>query len=146
MEKLPDVSGLSPEAKDALIKLLWEELQDLRKRVEELENRPKKTSKNSSKPPSKGFKANKVKQKSGERREASVGRAGGGRALHQEPHQIVSAYLQCCPSCQASLPQATQHLHSRYDKIDLPPVEPIVTRVDRYQGKCPACGQRSVAS
>ncbi|MEM6597996.1 MAG: IS66 family transposase [Cyanobacteria bacterium P01_D01_bin.36] len=146
MEKLPDVSGLSPEAKDALIKLLWEELQGLRKRVEALENRPKKTSKNSSKPPSKGFKANKVKQQGGARREASVGRAGGGRGLHLNPHQIVSAHLQYCPSCDELIPQASQRLHSRYDKIELPPIEPIVTRVERYQGKCPACGQRSVAS
>jgi len=146
MEKLPDLSGLPSEAKDALIRLLWEELQGLRKRVAALENRPKKTSKNSSKPPSKGFKANTVKKQGVEQREASVGRTGGGRVLHSEPHQRVTAHLQCCPSCHASIPEESQRLHSRYDKLELPPIEPIVTRVDRYQGTCPACGEQSVAA
>lgn len=50
MEKLPDLSSLSGEAKDALIVLLWEEVQRLRQRLEELE-RSQKTSQNSSVPP-----------------------------------------------------------------------------------------------
>ncbi|PZO15366.1 MAG: IS66 family transposase, partial [Leptolyngbya foveolarum] len=57
MEKLPNLSSLSGEAKDALIVSLWEELQGLRQRLEAVE-KPKKTSENSSVPPSKGFKAN----------------------------------------------------------------------------------------
>lgn len=72
MEKLPDLSSLCGEAKDALIVLLWEELQRQRQGLEELE-RPQKTSENSSVPPSKGFKANKKpskRQKGGERRAA----------------------------------------------------------------------------
>jgi transposase len=53
MTELPDLKQLTPEAKDALILWLWEEILRLRKAVEK---RPKKTSKNSSLPPSKGFK------------------------------------------------------------------------------------------
>ncbi len=145
MEKLPDLSSLSPESKDALIEVLWEEVQRLRARLEALE-KPKKTSKNSSKPPSQGFKPNKkAKQKGGERRAASVGRAGGGRSLHPQPHRTVTAYLQQCPSCQAPMAPALQRLHSRYDKLEIPPIEPIVTRVERYQGECPCCGKTAVA-
>lgn len=146
MEKLPDLSSLTPEAKDALIERLWEELQNQRKSIEGLKSRPKKTSQNSSKPPSKGFKANKAKKKGGERREASVGRAGGGRKLHANPNQRVSAHLQCCPSCHESIPLTSQHLHSRYDKIELPPIAPVVTRVERYCGECLTCGYQSVAT
>jgi transposase len=32
-----------------------------------------------------------------------------------------------------------QKLHSRHDKIEIPPVKPIVTRVERYAGHCPCC-------
>ncbi|MGB3294466.1 MAG: DUF6444 domain-containing protein [Phormidesmis sp.] len=91
MEKLPDLSSLSGEAKDALIVALWEELQRLRQRLEERE-KPKKTSQNSSIPPSKGFKANKQpskQKKGGERRAASIGRVGGGRKLHPHPDRAA---------------------------------------------------------
>ena len=70
--ELPDLKQLTNEAKDALILALWEELQKLQKK------RPKKTSKNSSLPPAKGFKAEvKSEAKAGEqRRIGSLGRAG----------------------------------------------------------------------
>ncbi|WP_121971629.1 IS66 family transposase [Leptolyngbya sp. BC1307] len=147
MEKLPDLSSLSGEAKDALIVLLWEEVQHLRQRLEELE-RPKKTSENSSVPPSKGFKANKQPpkgKKGGERRAASVGRTGGGRKLHLHPDETVIAQLSCCPACAAAMPLSNQRLQSRYERIELPEIKPIVTRVERYQGRCDACGTDSIA-
>ncbi|MDV3350215.1 transposase [Leptothoe sp. LEGE 181152] len=37
MQDLPDLSQLSPEAKDTLIRMLWEEMQWLRQRLNELE-------------------------------------------------------------------------------------------------------------
>ena len=39
-----------------------------------------------------------------------------------------------------ALDDAAQVLHARYDKIELPPVRPVVTRVERYLGRCPCCG------
>lgn len=147
MEKLPDLSSLSDEAKDALIVALWEEIQRLRQRLDVLE-KPKKTSENSSVPPSKGFKANKKpskRKKGGERRAASLGRAGGGRSLHPHPDETVIANLPCCPVCSAAMPQSEQRLHSRYDRIELPEIVPVVTRVERYQGTCVGCDTTSVA-
>ena len=38
-----------------------------------------------------------------------------------------------CAHCRAALGEAAQVLHARYDKIELPPVRPVVTRVERYQ-------------
>jgi transposase len=38
-----------------------------------------------------------------------------------------------CVHCQAALAEADHVLHGRYDKIDLPPVAPVVTRVERYE-------------
>ena len=147
MEKLPDMSSLSGEAKDALIVALWEEIQRLRQRLEE-PKKPKKTSENSSIPPSKGFKADKKpskQKKGGERRAASIGRAGGGRKLHPNPNERMILRLQCCPDCSAAIPQSEQRLHSRYDRIELPKIAPIVTRVERYQGECKCCGIGLVA-
>jgi transposase len=34
----------------------------------------------------------------------------------------------------------------RYDKIDIPPIKPIVTRVERYGCKCDGCGQEQIAN
>lgn len=146
MHELPDLSSLSSEAKDALIVAFWEELQTLRHRLEQLEKRPKKTSKNSSVPPSQDVKANtKRTKKGGERREASVGRAGGGRPLAPTPDRTVKARLTTCSSCEVEISQVHQRLHSRYDKLELPEIRPIVTRVERYQGTCPCCGEHQVA-
>ncbi|MCY7278494.1 MAG: hypothetical protein LH702_33360 [Phormidesmis sp. CAN_BIN44] len=77
MKELPDLKQLSNEAKDALIVALWEELQKLRQGERK---QPKKTSKNSSLPPAKGFKA-QVKdseKESEEKRVGSLGRECGG--------------------------------------------------------------------
>ena len=146
MQELPDLSQLSPEAKDALIQVLWKELQSLRQRLDELEKRPKKTSKNSSKPPSQGFKANRKTRKKGNvRREASVGRQGGGRRLSPNPDRTVQARVTTCSSCDAEIAEPHHQLHSRYDKLELPDIKPIVTRVERYQGTCPCCGHQEVA-
>ena len=41
--------------------------------------------------------------------------------------------------------EAGQSLQAVYDKIELPPVKPIVTRVERYGGRCAGCGQPYVA-
>ena len=36
-------------------------------------------------------------------------------------------------------------LHGRHDKIDLPAIRPVVTRVERYAGRCRSCGGITVA-
>ena len=57
MTGLPDISQLTHEGKDALIRALWVQVQALTARVAELEARPwapPKTPGNSSLPPSKG--------------------------------------------------------------------------------------------
>ena len=50
-----------------------------------------------------------------------------------------------CPHCEAALEQEEQHLKARYDKIEIPPVRPFVTRVEQYGGTCPHCGGCYVA-
>jgi transposase len=142
MTELPDLKQLTDEAKDALILSLWEELQKLQKK------KPKKTSKNSSLSPAKGFKAEvkPEKKESGRQRAGSLGREGGGRSLSEHPDQRIQATIKSCQNCGAEIPESLQQLLQRYDKIDLPPIVPIVTRVERYGCSCPSCGQPQLAS
>jgi transposase len=50
-----------------------------------------------------------------------------------------------CAHCGAGLEEVDQIRHGRYDKIDLPPVRPVVTRVERFAGHCPCCGGVTLA-
>ena len=56
------------------------------------------------------------------------------------PDETVTARPASCAHCQAAFTDADQVLHGRYDKIDLPVVRPMVTRVERYAGQCTCCG------
>jgi transposase len=154
--ELPDLSRLSHAEKDALIRALWAQVQaltaqvqTLTARVAELEARlgvPPKTPDNASLPPSAGQKANRnEKPKRKGPRRGSLGRKGGGRELVERPDETVIARPACCAHCQARLHEADQRLEARYDKIDLPPVRPVVTRVERYAGQCRCCGGITLA-
>lgn len=149
MPQLPDLSRLSHDEKDALIRALWAQVQALTAQVAELEARlgaPPKTPGNSSVPPSAGQKANRSEApKRTKPRQGSLGRKGGGRALVTHPDETVIARPVCCAHCQAALDAADQRLEARYDKVDLPPVRPVVTRVERYAGRCRCCGHTTLA-
>ena len=69
----------------------------------------------------------------------------GGRPLHPDPDQVIIAKAKVCPHCGDGVPEAGQSLQAVYDKIELPPVKPIVTRVEQYGGRCAGCGQPYVA-
>ena len=85
---LPDLSQLSSEEKDALVRAL-ERVGELTFRVSELEAKrgePPKTPENSSVPPSRGQKANRDKKPKREGpRAGSVGRKGGGDRWPRSP-------------------------------------------------------------
>ena len=141
MKELPDLKQLTDSDKDALIQTLWDKLQKLQ------EKKPKKTSKNSSLPPAQGFKA-AVSEPSGSKeikRSASVGRAGGGRKLSEHPDQIIRAEVKSCKNCGVSLSGTLQQLMQRYEKVEIPPICPVVTQVERYGCSCPGCGEVQLA-
>ncbi|MGF1522774.1 MAG: IS66 family transposase [Leptolyngbyaceae cyanobacterium] len=144
MKDLPPLDGLSDEEKDALIAQLWQELQTLRAEVEKLKRkRVKKTAQNSSLPPAKGFKPNQTTtEPAPEVRQGSLGRTGGGRELTPHPDQVVVAQAKICPHCESEVADADQQLTAIYERIELPPVKPYVTRVERYGGTCTQCQQR----
>ena len=148
-----DLSKLSHAEKDALILALLARLDEahtliaeLRARIDEL-TRPGKTPDNSSLPPSQGQKPNRPDkaQRQGPRT-GSLGRRGGGRALTAEPDAVVIAKPARCRHCQTAFAAADHALDARYDKVDLPQVRPVVTRVERYAGRCTCCGATTLAA
>src|ERR687894_438027 len=149
MDRLPDLSSLSHAEKDALMHALWAQVQALPARVAELEAKlglPRKTPDNSSLPPSLGKKPNRGKKPpGGGPRQGSLGRKGGGRLLAEAPDETVTARPARCAHCQAALDEADQTLAGRFDKVDLPTVAPVVTRVERYAGHCGCCGGTTLA-
>ena len=161
MTERPNIALMTEVQKEALIMALWQELEQIKQenaqlkqqhaqdqtRLEQLQqqqNQPKKNSHNSSVPPSRDQKANKPHQPP-QRRKASLGRKGGGRALHPNPDQHVMSLAKVCPHCEGALEPEEQQLKARYDKIEIPPVRPVVTRVEQYGGNCPHCGGCYVA-
>ncbi len=150
MSELPDLSALSHGEKAALIRALWAQVQALTARVAELEAKqggePPKNSDNSSQPPSRDNKPNREdKPKREGPRQGSLGRKGGGRPLTANPDETVTARPMCCARCQAAFDAADHQLVNRYDKIELPQVKPVVTRVELYAGHCQACGATTLA-
>jgi transposase len=150
VSELPDLSALSHGEKAALIRALWAQVQALTARVAELEAKqggePPKNSDNSSQPPSRDNKPNREdKPKREGPRQGSLGRKGGGRPLTANPDETVTARPMCCARCQAAFDAADHQLVNRYDKIELPQVKPVVTRVELYAGHCQACGATTLA-
>jgi transposase len=145
-----DLSNLShPEKDDLILSLLplvgrldaaLARIAELEKRLAAFE-RPPKNPDNSSLPPSRGQKpdrpaGDKVLRKS---------RPGVGRELEQNPDRIVDARLDACPHCAAAFPASQQTPQQVYDRIELPPIKPDVTRVRLFGGTCACCGGRAIA-
>jgi transposase len=150
MTPLPDLSLLDHPAKDALILRLWEQVAKLTDRVAALEAisaRPPKTPDNSSKPPSSSPKASGGSngQPAGGKRRRK-GRKGHHRALHPDPNATLDCKLSRCPCCAAEVSQAGQYLCEAYDHIDIPPILPVVTRVNLYGATCQNCAKSFKAS
>jgi transposase len=143
-----DLSKLSHAEKDALILSLVGQLEAALARIAELEKRlaeferPPKTPDNSSLPPSKGHKSDRPAGDKAPRKS----RPGVGRALEPNPDRTVDATLDACPHCAAAFPADLQTPQQVYDRIELPPIKPDVTRVRLFGGRCACCGERATAA
>jgi transposase len=120
------------------------QISGLTARIAELEAKlaaPTKTPDNSSLPPSKGQKPNLPDRP----KKPRGGRPGVARALAEHPDRIIEATLTTCPHCAHAFgPADLRDIHA-YDHIDLPPLRPIVTRINRHRGVCPCCQKRVAA-
>lgn len=141
------LAKLTSEEKDNLILAQASQIQTLKARRAQLESligKKKKTSKNSSLPPSKDQKPNLPEGKKG-RRNKSVGRKGYARNLHPNPNETLELKAKSCSQCGDSLALEDQALCLEYDKIEIPPIHPHVTRIRLYACRCKTCGIKTQA-
>jgi transposase len=122
-----------------LERLSKEELIELVLRLQ----RPPKTSRTSSKPPSTDRKQQRVRSKPGG---AKPGHEGHSRIISATPDEVVEHRPDRCSCCSAvltaDLPGETISIH---EQIDLPQVAPLITQHWRLAVRCRACGTRVVA-
>jgi transposase len=99
---------------------------------------PPKTPDNSSVPPSRGQKPSG----SSAPRRKSKPHAGAHRPLHPDPTRKRDVLAEACTSCGADLTGVAQSVCEAYDRIEIPRIEPDVTRVLLHGGVCPCCARR----
>jgi transposase len=127
-------------------KKLLEQISALLARIAELESRagkPPKTPTNSSLPPSSGQKAN-VADAPGTKK-GRKGRPGVARELCPNPDVSRDIYAERC-DCGAKLTVTGQVLAHAYDHVELPPMNPITTRINLYRADCACCGKSVTAA
>lgn len=146
----PDLSKLDEAAKDALILSLIDLANRLTAQVAALEAEvaalkaklglPPKTPENSSLPPSRGSKPSDP----GIGGKAAKGKPHGGvaRGLSENPTSVRHERVQACSACGAGLEASAETPWLIYDHIDVPPIAPVITRVELMAGRCACCFRR----
>lgn len=128
---------------------LWAEVQRLNARLSGLAakpHEPRKDAHHSSVPPSHTPKANlPAAPRTGTRRAARVGRAGGGRPLPPDPDHVIMAQAKTCAPGGGAVQAHAQHPPAVDAKLEVPPLKPGVTRVEQPAGPCAHGGPSSVA-
>jgi transposase len=100
--------------------------------------RPDKTSRNSSKPPSTDKKAKRENSRPGG---AKPGHEPHNRRLADNPDELRDHKPTHCALCGGSVsPDAEMELIGEYDEIEIPPVKPYVVRHRRFACRCAHCG------
>src|SRR5208337_3275778 len=117
------------------IATLRAEIAGLRARLD----RPPKTPDNSSIPPSQGHKKATEFVKNRRKKKAHP---GAHRPLHPNPTQRRDVLASACGHFGADVSQSPQEPCEVYDRIEIPPIAPEITRVSLHGGVCPCCAKR----
>ena len=125
--------------RDELERLSKDELIELVLRLQ----RPDKTSRTSSKPPSTDRKARRKNAKPGG---AKPGHEGHKRDLCADPDEFRDHVPTHCEHCGCAFEDgAPAELIGEYDEIEIPPVRPFVRRHRRFAIHCACCGAKTKA-
>jgi transposase len=126
--------------RDELERLSKAELIELVLRLQ----RPAKTSRASSKPPSTDPKERREHAKPGG---AKPGHEGHSRALSPEVDRVVDHAPQQCPCCRLALsPNLPSEAVGLHERIELPQIRPVIEHHRRLAVRCPGCGTRVAAA
>ena len=102
-------------------------------------DRPPKTPDNSSIPPSRGMKNTTEFVKNRRKKKAHP---GAHRPLSPNPTHRRDILAAACGHCGADVSQSPQEPCEVYDRIEIPPIAPEITRVSLNGGVCPCCARR----
>ena len=138
------------QGKEAVVELFHRTVGQLAVRVQALEDRVSKNSRNSGKPPSSDG-LSKPAPKSQRKRS---GRKSGGQPGHKghtlkavvHPDHTQVHGVKQCRHCQASLEQVKASGIEKRQVVDLPPLKVEVTEHQAEIKRCPQCGEESKAS
>ncbi len=126
-------------SRDDLEKLTKAELVELVLKLQ----RPAKTSRTSSKPPSSDRKERRERSKPGG---AKPGHKGEFRRLADDPDKTIDHRPDRCRDCgEVFAADASGDVIGEYDAIDLPPIAPVTGRHRRLACTCPHCGATTKA-
>ena len=105
--------------------------------------RPDKTSRTSSKPPSTDKKEKRENSRPGG---AKLGHEPHNRRLADDPDEFCDHMPSVCERCGLAFPSDTRKdLIGEYDEIEIPPVKPYVIRHRRFACRCGRCGVEAKA-
>ena len=152
-----DLAGLSREELLELVRRQQEELAEREAAIERrdekiraleeellLFRRPAKTPENSSVPPSRGQKANRV---AGRRRKLGPKRGHvGASRLRSTPDVVIECRPSACTGCGEALPASGGRRVGRSQVVELPPVTPVVIEGWQYAMTCGSCGTQTTGT
>jgi transposase len=152
-----DLSGLSREELLELVRRQQAELAEREAAIERRDEkiraleeallqfrRPAKTPANSSVPPSRGQKANRV---AGRRRKLGPKRGHvGASRLRSPPDVVIECRPSACAGCGEALPQTGGRRVGRSQVVELPPVAPVVIEGWQYAVTCAHCGVQTTGT
>ena len=145
-----EIGAAYDQGKTAIVELFHRTVGQLASRVQALEDRVSKNSRNSGKPPSSdglGKPAPKSQRKrSGRKSGGQPGHKGHTLKAVAHPDQTQVHDVKQCRHCQASLEQVEVSGIEKRQVVDLPPLKVEVTEHQAEIKRCPQCGEESKAS
>ncbi|HEY3665415.1 MAG TPA: IS66 family transposase [Polyangiaceae bacterium] len=127
----------------------------LEKQVAQLLEQLGQNSRNSHKPPSTDTPEERQKRKNREKKARQARKRGGqpghrGTSRELVPPEKVSKFVDLfpaeCENCWKPLPEEPDASATRYQQIEVPPLEPRTTEWRRHQVTCPCCGYKTRAA
>ena len=122
-----------------------EQIEVLKRRIEELERQTKQNSQNSHKPPSSnGYRKppapKSQRKRTGRRSGGQAGHPGTTLAMSETPDHVTDYWPERCGQCQSELGRTHASGYERRQVHDIPPVQVEVTEHRAMQVWCGKCG------
>ena len=144
-----EIRAVYRQGEDAVVKLvmaLVKRLAAVEARLEKLENQQKKTSRNSSKPPSGdgfGKRTKSLRKKSERSSGGQPGHPGHTLEWREQVDEIVTYEVNECHACGTSLSSVSALTHDRRQVHELPPLQLQLIEHQAEVKCCPACAATS---